>query len=69
LNCPSVSNLVSVNWLPVAGVDDPTTLCPTVSPQETTTYTVSAITEDGCNYSGTIEIEVLSGQAVFAGEV
>jgi len=60
LDCPSVENLLSVNWLPVNGVDDPTSLCPSVTPNETTTYSIAVQTTDGCAYNGSITITVLN---------
>ncbi len=59
LVCPTVNNLLSVNWAPVNGLDDPTNLCPVVSPNETTTYNISAQTTDGCNYSGSLTITII----------
>ncbi|MCW3084739.1 MAG: hypothetical protein JWP12_2105 [Bacteroidetes bacterium] len=49
----------TVSWLPVAGLDDPTSLTPNATPATTTTYTVTA--NDGCSpaVTNTVTVTVL----------
>lgn len=37
----TLSNITEINWSPTAGIDDPQSFTPTLSPSETTTYIVS----------------------------
>ncbi|MEL6131747.1 MAG: PKD domain-containing protein [Bacteroidota bacterium] len=48
-------------WSPANLVDNPRTGFVTVTPEETTTFTVLGITSDGCNIKETVEIKVEGG--------
>jgi gliding motility-associated-like protein len=45
-------------WTPATGLDDATKADPVASPVQTTTYTLTAIGEDGCQASGTAMVIV-----------
>lgn len=45
-------------WTPQTYLDDPTSLTPLASPTETTTYTLTVTSADGCNSTDTDEMEV-----------
>lgn len=50
----------TVHWTPAAGVSNSTSFNPTVSPLETTTYTVSILDSTGCPRTASITIYVVS---------
>ncbi|WP_162996648.1 gliding motility-associated C-terminal domain-containing protein [Mucilaginibacter celer] len=54
-------------WSPAEGVSDPATGTLTVSPKQTTVYTVTAITANRCEDSKTITLEVLPSPQAIAG--
>jgi len=47
-------------WLPVEGLSDPTIANPVASPLDTTTYKVSIINFEGCNFEDSITINVVT---------
>ena len=48
------------SWTPIDGLDDPTASNPIATPDETTTYTVTATSENGfCDLSDDITVEVI----------
>ncbi len=49
----------SFNWTPTDGVDDPTSPNPTITPDSTTTYTLSFIDSIGCIAKDTLLIKVV----------
>ncbi len=49
-------DIISVQWTPSDGLDNPSSRTPTASPQETTTYTAHGMTHDGCEMEGTVTI-------------
>ncbi|WP_460880850.1 Ig-like domain-containing protein [Pontibacter rugosus] len=49
---------VSYSWSPVAGLTDPTSATPKASPKETTTYTVTVTTAEGCTASAKVTVTV-----------
>jgi len=64
---PSVqSNATSYNWTPAAGVSNTAVANPTLTPQTTTTYTVTA-TLGSCTRQGTVTVNVVPGATVNAG--
>lgn len=64
---PSIqSNASSYNWTPAAGVSNPAVANPTLTPQATTTYTVTA-TLGSCTKLGTVTVNVVPGATVNAG--
>jgi gliding motility-associated-like protein len=48
LNGSAAGDQVSYFWLPATGLDDPTSLNPTASPLESTTYTLNVLSDRGC---------------------
>ena len=52
----------TVHWTPGTGVSNPYSFHPTVSPTETTTYTVSILDSTGCPKTASITIYVVSMQ-------
>ncbi len=57
----------SYNWSPTIGLSDPTIANPIASPNNTTTYTVTVTSDDGCSISASNQVEVvndLRGQVV-----
>ncbi|MGB0521515.1 MAG: gliding motility-associated C-terminal domain-containing protein [Flammeovirgaceae bacterium] len=54
----SASGGINYNWTPATGLDDPTSATPIATPSETTTYTVTSINADGCEFEEDIRIEV-----------
>ncbi|MFD1187703.1 Ig-like domain-containing protein [Pontibacter rugosus] len=55
----AASGGVSYKWTPAAGMEDATMPNPTVSPEVTTVYTVTAVTEGGCTFSDEVVVTVL----------
>jgi gliding motility-associated-like protein len=53
------SDIVSVNWLPVAGLSCTTCLAPLATPQNTTTYVATAVNNGTCALSDSIRITVV----------
>ncbi|WP_164891212.1 gliding motility-associated C-terminal domain-containing protein [Botryobacter ruber] len=47
------------SWSPVAGLSDPNVHNPVANPQETTTYTVTVTTKEGCVFTDEVTITVL----------
>ena len=45
-------------WTPATGLDDPTSLTPLASPQETTLYTLMVTSPGGCTASKSIEVRI-----------
>ncbi len=56
---------LSYLWEPATGVDDTTSASPTISPQLTTNYIVSGLTEDGCYDRDTIMITIIENLTVY----
>ncbi|WP_242926174.1 PKD domain-containing protein [Pontibacter vulgaris] len=54
-------------WSPATGLDNPASATPTASPTETTVYTLTATTEDGCTNSKTVTVKVLDHLKVTTG--
>lgn len=52
------------SWLPVSGLDDPTSQFPFATPSATTTYTVTATDGNGCNTTATVTVLVNANPAV-----
>jgi gliding motility-associated-like protein len=52
----------TVHWSPVEAVSNPFALNPTVSPEETTTYTVSILDSTGCPRTASVTVYVVSMQ-------
>lgn len=50
---------ISYAWSPSETLDDPTSASPVATPAETTIYTVTVITSDGCEITGTVRVEVV----------
>jgi gliding motility-associated-like protein len=50
---------LAYQWSPSDGLDDPTIFNPNASPLQTTTYTVTATTEEGCTASASVTVTVL----------
>ncbi|MCC9166095.1 gliding motility-associated C-terminal domain-containing protein [Pontibacter harenae] len=50
---------VSYHWAPEASLSDPTIPNPVAKPKETTTYTVTVVTEAGCSFTDEVTITVL----------
>ncbi len=55
-----VSGGVSFSWTPVEGVSDPTLPNPYLSPEVSTSYTVTVISEFGCEATGEVDIDILT---------
>lgn len=51
---------LTVNWLPLTGVDAPNSFDPIITPESTTTYTVSILDSEGCPKTANITIYVMS---------
>jgi len=47
-------------WTPTLGLDDPISLTPTASPEQTTTYTLVATSVDNCSKTDNVTITVVS---------
>ena len=62
-NIEPATDLLTIQWSPEVGLDDPNILSPLASPLETTEYTVEVTSSGGCGETiiETIEVEVLSG--------
>lgn len=58
----------NVNWWPSNGLSCVECPNPTASPNETTTYTVTAITDDGCEISDSVTVTVLFADDIDAGD-
>src|SRR5690625_7171772 len=56
----SNSTLESYSWEPAEYVDNPTSHQTEVIPEQTTTFTLTAVDENGCSVEKTITIVVLS---------
>ena len=54
-----VDGASSYQWAPAGSLNNPTIAQPTATPQETTTYTVSARDSDGCTYEREVTVTVL----------
>jgi gliding motility-associated-like protein len=52
----------TVHWIPTTGVSNPLSFNPTVSPTETTTYTVSILDSTGCPRLASVTVYVVSTQ-------
>lgn len=52
------SSLTSVIWTPTLGLDCTDCLRPTASPTETTTYTISVVSSDGCTATDSVQLVV-----------
>lgn len=52
-------NAKSYSWLPVAGLSDPTAASPAAKPAETTTYTVTVTSNEGCIATQTVTVTVM----------
>jgi gliding motility-associated-like protein len=50
----------SVHWTPTTGINNPNSLNPVVSPEETTTYTVSILDSTGCPKTASVTVYVVS---------
>lgn len=50
---------ISYTWSPATGLNDPYVANPTATPEETTTYTVTVETKEGCVFTDDITITVL----------
>ncbi|WP_147383364.1 Ig-like domain-containing protein [Pontibacter oryzae] len=55
----TASGGVSYSWSPAAGLSDPNSATPKASPKQTTTYTVTATTEEGCTASAKVTVTVV----------
>jgi gliding motility-associated-like protein len=53
---------LTVQWSPANSVSDPTSFNPTVTPEQTTTYTVSILDSTGCPRRVTVTVYVVSMQ-------
>lgn len=53
------ANVVSANWSPATGLDDPNSLTPFANPSETTTYTLDVVDAEGCTGQESVTIELL----------
>ncbi|SEO20994.1 gliding motility-associated C-terminal domain-containing protein [Mucilaginibacter gossypiicola] len=51
-------NAKSYSWLPVTGLSDPTSGSPAAKPAETTTYTVTVTSNEGCIATQTVTVTV-----------
>jgi gliding motility-associated-like protein len=51
-------NVSSFSWSPAAGLSEVTSLTPIASPAITTTYTLTALSADGCTGTGSVNISV-----------
>lgn len=56
-----------LQWSPSTGIDNPTTVTPTITTNETTTYTLTATTEFGCEYIAATTINI-TDECVFPGD-
>ena len=56
---------LNYKWEPATGIDDTTSASPTFSPSQTTTYIVSAETEDGCIDRDTLTITIAERLVVY----
>ncbi len=56
---------LSYKWEPAAGIDDTASANPTLSPSQTTTYIVSAETEDGCIDRDTLTITIAEKLVIY----
>jgi len=59
INGSGSPDIVSINWLPVTGLSCTNCMSPLASPQNTTTYVVSAVNNGGCKTSDTLKITVI----------
>ncbi|TPE43077.1 gliding motility-associated C-terminal domain-containing protein [Pontibacter mangrovi] len=50
---------LSYSWAPAEGMDNPNIANPTVTPEQTTVYTVTASTEGGCTFTDEVVVVVL----------
>jgi gliding motility-associated-like protein len=56
---PSVTgNIVTYQWSPSIGLNDPTSKNPVASPSVTTVYTLNITDDKGCEASGTVKVTV-----------
>jgi gliding motility-associated-like protein len=53
---PGVIN--GLGWSPATGLNDPTLANPIATPRTTTTYTLTANSNDGCTYTGAVTVTV-----------
>lgn len=51
---------ISFSWTPSEGMDDPTSLTPTIFPDQTTVYTLTVLNSLGCSSSDTVAVTVKS---------
>lgn len=52
-------NAKSYSWLPVTGLSDPTAASPAANPAETTTYTVTVTSNEGCKANQAVTVTVM----------
>lgn len=55
-----VSGGASYDWSPALGVSDPTSGSPFLSPEESTSYTVTVTSQFGCLASASVQIDILT---------
>jgi gliding motility-associated-like protein len=55
-----VSDGATFSWTPVEGVSDPNSASPYLNPTESTTFTVVATSEFGCEYSAEVNVDILT---------
>ena len=59
---PSVTgNIVTYQWSPSTGLNDPTVKNPVASPSVTTVYTLNITDDKGCEASGSVKVTVAGG--------
>jgi gliding motility-associated-like protein len=63
----SAPGATSYSWSPVAGLSDPTSSNPVVSPTDTTTYTVTVRNANDCSDTKTVTVNVLGNPLADAG--
>lgn len=61
LNVSVTGNIVSYQWKPSTGLNDPTIKDPVASPSSTTVYTLDIMDDNKCETSGSIKITVSGG--------
>lgn len=58
------ANIISYSWLPATGLSDPSSPNPTASPNQTTTYTVTAKNDGDCETSHEVTVTVVPSPTI-----
>jgi gliding motility-associated-like protein len=64
LNPTVTGNIVSYKWAPAVGLSDANSQFPVASPEVTTTYTLTATTDQGCHADASVVVTVVHNVAI-----